>query len=178
MSAKDFRETSALCWTEDSPTTKLGRDSAFPSKGLGTGVWDFEAYWTANFGAKPFPVVDSKTWNKDNLPTRYQVYKYELADYDELVKKGSEIGAPMCATPETDVDRRILYAAVVDCDDEDEPVKGKWSGQAEGFVEMFLTEPATQEPGSGPETIYVEITDLVEVGSNTSVARDRVQLYR
>jgi hypothetical protein len=34
-----------------------------------------------------------------------------------------------------------------------------------------------QEAGTGPETIYVEIVDLVEPGDNT-VARDRVQLYR
>jgi hypothetical protein len=156
----------------DPPVTRLGRDPEFTGF-IGNGKWDFEAYWAAN----KFPTgLNDKNWSNVNRPTRYEVYQHELDNYEELVVGGTESGKPLCATPETSVDRRIIYAAVLDCRP-DGVVKGKHTGQAEGFIEMFLTEPAAKEPGSGPETIYVEIVDLVEPG-NSTVARDRVQLYR
>lgn len=104
------------------------------------------------------------------------MYQYELANYEALVVGGTESGDPVCREPEASVDRRIIYAAVLDCRP-DGTVKGQHTGQAEGFIEMFLTEPAGQEAGTGPETIWVEIVDLVDAGDDT-VARDRVQLYR
>ncbi len=157
----------------NSPNTRLGRDQTWPGDGfLGDGDWDFDAYWDANFSG-----VSKNGWSNGlNRPTRYQVYQYELDNYEELVMKGTEVGAPKCSDPETTVDRRIIYAAVLDCGDG--VVKGKYTGQAEGFVEMFLTEPSAKEAGTGPETIYVEITKLVELGNQKSVARDRVQLFR
>lgn len=154
----------------DPPLTRLGRDATWTAN-LGEGDWDFISYWE-----ETHPDVSMNGWdNSANRPTRYQVYEYELSDYVGLVKGGTESGEPVCRTPITDVDRRILYAAVLDCSDG--KVKGKTTGQAEAFVEMFLTEPASKDPGTGNETIYVEIKDLVEPG-NSSVARDRVQLYR
>jgi hypothetical protein len=155
----------------NSPNTRLGRDN-FGTGFLGDGQWDFDLYWDSNF-----PGVSKNGWSNGlNRPTRYEVYQYELENYDTLVKKGAEIGAPICSDPETTVERRIIYAAVLDCGDGE--VKGKYTGQAEGFVEMFLTEPSAKESGTGPETIYVEITKLVELGNQKSVARDRVQLFR
>jgi hypothetical protein len=157
---------------QDPPLTKLGRDSEFTGF-IGNGDWDFDGYWAAN----GFPEGLKNGWSNVNRPTRYQVYQYELENHETLVVGGTESGAPVCATPVTSVDRRIIYAAVLDCRP-DGTVKGKHTGQAEGFIEMFLTEPAGQEAGTGPETIWVEIVDLVDPGDNTKVARDRVQLYR
>lgn len=159
---------------EGDPITKLGRDQTWPGGGfLGSGDWNVIEYWQANFGTLP-----PNGWTNDepNRPSRYEVYQYELENYDTLVAAGTESGAPVCRTPVTTTDRRILYAAVLDCSEG--AVQGKYTGQAEGFVEMFITEPAGQESESGPETIWVEITDLVDPGNSTAVARDRVQLYR
>jgi hypothetical protein len=156
---------------QDPVFTRLGRDSAFTGF-IGNGQWDFDGYWAANGFAPGL----KNGWSNANRPTRYQVYQYELDNYVTLVEGGTESGKP-CRDPVTSVDRRILYAAVLDCRP-DGTVKGKHTGQAEGFIEMFLTEPAGQEAGTGPETIWVEITDLVDPGDNTKVARDRVQLYR
>lgn len=170
---KGYSGDTCAALEENSPTTKLGRDLTWPGDGfLGDGDWDFDAYWDANF-----PGVSKNGWSNGlNRPTRYEVYQYELENYESLVEGGTEVGAPMCAEPVTTVERRILYAAVLDCGDGE--VKGKYTGQAEGFVEMFITEPAHKEAGTGPETLYVEITDLIEMGNQTSVARDRVQLFR
>ena len=158
----------------DDPFTRLRRDDTWLGDGnLGSGDWDFIDYWQDNFGTAP-PNGWSNT--PPNRPTRYQVYRYELENSETLVEVGPESSAPICRTPITTVDRRIIYAAVLDCSDG--AIQGKTTAQAEGFVEMFLTEPAGSPPEDPNETIYVEIKNLIEPANDTSIARDRVQLYR
>jgi hypothetical protein len=70
-------------------------------------------------------------------------------------------------------DRRVLYAAIIDCSDLD--VHGNTGGPflVRAFGKFFITEPVT-----GGD-IYSEVFGLVEPGSVANdIARDIVQLYR
>lgn len=168
--------------TEDPPiqnTNKLGRDASFPAAGgrLGDGVWPFQQYWDSNFGG-----VAPNGWDNSNLPSRFDVYRYEIDnDLTETAAIGGaaagEVGTPQCYsggglndTP----DRRIIFAAVINCSGLN--VHGNSGGPLPvlAFGKFFLTEPVTADG-----TIHAEITGLVEPGSSSdSVARDIVQLYR
>ena len=167
--------------TETSPNTnKLGRDSAYPDAGgrLGNGIWDFDTYWAANFGG-----AAPNGWSNANRPSRYDVYRYEIANNYVATSavgglaKGKETGAPACYSggPLSDnPDRRVLYGAVIDCTNLN--VHGNSGGPlpVTTFAKFFLTEPVAADG-----TIYAELSGLVQPGSvSTDVARDIVQIYR
>jgi len=165
--------------SDSSPNTnKLGRDSAFPYAGgrMGNGSWDFNTYWANNFGGTP-----PNGWSNANLPSRYDVYRYEVDNNltNTAAVAGNAIGekgAPACYSGggvSDNPDRRVLYAAIIDCSDLD--VHGNTGGPflVRAFGKFFITEPVT-----GGD-IYSEVFGLVEPGSVANdVARDIVQLYR
>lgn len=169
-------------------TYKLGHDASYPdaSGRLGNGAWDFDAYWTSNYGAGTAP----NTWSNSNRPTRYQVYKHEVStigsgSLTDLVARKSainEVGNPTCysgSTPATDPDRRLIYAAIVNCSELN--IRGGSSGPIPvlAFGKFFLTEPVPKSPSSDAGTIYSEFVDIIRPGSiGNEVARDKVQLYR
>ena len=159
-------------------TNKLGQDSAFPYSGgrMGNGSWDFNTYWANNFGG-----TAPNGWSNASIPSRYDVYRYEIDNAKTSLAavagnaKG-EKGTPACYsgggvadTP----DRRVLYAAIIDCSNLN--VHGNSGGPfpVTAFGKFFITEPVT----SG--TIYSELIGLVEPGSDpSSIVKDIVQLYR
>jgi len=162
-------------------TNKFGQDSAFPGAGgrLGNGVWDFNTYWTTNFGTTAIP----PGWSNANLPSRYQVYQYEngpsgLTKYKSAI---GEVGTPQCysggglsPTP----DRRLLYVAVIDCNNLS--VHGNSSGAlpVTAFAKVFITEPIPLSPAPDAGTIYGELSGIVLPGDADGVDHDIVQLYR
>jgi len=156
---------------------KLGQDSAFTtlsgsSAQVGNGTWDFNDYWTTNFGSLAKP----NTWSNSNLPSRYQVYRYEIDNNLTSTKSGNpykEVGTAACYSGgglSDSPDRRILYAAIIACNGLG--VHGNTGGPlpVEAFGKFFITEPAST---SG---IYVEMTGLVQPPD--PVAHDIVQLVR
>ena len=166
-------------------------DSAIGSNRMGNGTWNFEAYWDLNHGNRDgvySAIADGNTtgWDNGNLPTRYDVYRWEI-DNSAIPNKssvGGENGSPACstATATDDPDRRIIYAAVVNCTEQD--LKGG-SGDtvpALTFIKMFITQPMTKLPGTGhtdeDDTLYVEMVDIVKPGVDDEVVHDIVQLYR
>jgi hypothetical protein len=179
------------------PPTAMGFpvDSVIdPDTRLGNGDWDgnddgtpdFEDYWDINHGNRDGIANDSPPngWTNGNLPTRYEVYRWEI-DNDEIPNKsasGGENGNPQCNTNSVsdEIDRRIIYAAVVNCIEQD-----LHGGSAENvpvlaFLKMFMTQPMTKIPGQSDEddTLFVEMVDIVRPGFADVIVHDIVQLYR
>ena len=162
-------------------------DAAFPCTNLaasearmGTGMWDFQDYWTTNHAAAaPFG------WSDADPPSRYEVYREEIDSltYAEAAPSG-ETGMSKCyngsVAPDDDPDRRLLYAAVIDCAANLAP--GANSGvPVEAWLKMFITEPVNSvdgDPANTTDAIYIEIVDILEAGEDDQVLRDIVQLYR
>ena len=176
----------------------LPRDSYIDHEGtrLGNGDWDgdddgepdFEKYWDTNHGNQDGvydAAADGNTtgWDNDNLPTRYDVYRWEI-DNEEIPNTAWENGNPRCNTTDVsdEVDRRIIYAAVLNCIELGLTGGSGGTVPALTFVKMFITEPMTKLPGTGhtdeDSTLYVEMVDIVKPGTANAVVHDIVQLYR
>jgi hypothetical protein len=171
---------------------KLGQDSAFPydSGRMGNGTWDFDTYWNNNYSgvSKPTDAVTGQTWSNSNLPSRYQVYRYEISTIgsaNNLVASQSaigEVGSPQCYsggglsdTP----DRRVLYAAILNCSQY--RIQGNSGGPYPvlAYGKFFITEPVPSSPAPDAGTIYSELIGLTEPGKDSdAIVRDIVQLYR
>lgn len=168
--------------TTGSPPAAMGFpiDPVIGSNRVGDGNWDFDTYWSVNHPGVTAP----NSWSNTNRPTRYDVYLWELANGIPNNAPTGENGNPTCsgATPSPEPDRRIMYAAVLNC--ADLGLKGG-SGDtvpALTFIRMFVTQPMTKLPGTGltdeDDTLYVEIVDVVKPGTDDEVVHDIVQLYR
>ncbi len=158
---------------------------------IGNGDWDFENYWDVNFNHGDDPIPPPNGWDNtdENRPSRYEVYRHEIetmvpdATTGELVplytqaSVGGEKGAPMCHTGgglADEPDRRILHAAVVNCNDEQVPMNGQTNDiPVYAFAKFFLLHPV----GDGSDSIDVELVEVVAPPTDYQ-ARDTVQLYR
>lgn len=182
----------------------LPRDSCFATNScslsggrMGNGDWsgNFEQYWATVSGTVPTSPCGGSACTNSNLPTRYDIYRYEIAQNLTGQSRGYatfttgngngggaavnyyETGTPACSTlaPVDNPDRRIIYGALLNC-----RAAGLSSGaggpyQALAFGKFFMTEPMGDPPDS---TLWTELVEVVEPGQANSVARDIVQLYR
>ncbi|TIS15025.1 MAG: hypothetical protein E5X07_36935, partial [Mesorhizobium sp.] len=92
---------------------------------VGDGNWNFDQYWSTNFATTTNPVSVSKPVGADgvnpasntNQPTRYSVYRYEIAQgIVNHPSNGGERGTPACSNNSvSNPDRRILYGAILNC---------------------------------------------------------------
>jgi hypothetical protein len=201
--AYDRNATPAANVSSKVPALGLPRDNCFYTNScsfggasmggrVGDGNWDFETYWSYVHGpSTPKP----NGWSNSNLPSRYEVYRYELENglYKNLTVRGiqgvgaeKERGAPECTTqtlptPEEDpLDRRLFYGAIMDCQalEEEYAISG---GSAPpmpvtAFGVFFMTEPMDKNDG----TLWVELVDVVEPGTTTArgIVHDIVRLHR
>lgn len=179
-----------------------------PGAAIGTGSWDARGYWLANHGG----TLTDLTWTEmssfgtkvkgsDNksLPSRYDVYRYEIdnglvgnTSDPESAAYGaqSENGTPSCyahnvnnpgpTTPTTseDDDRRVIFAAIVDC------IENGGTGITEfpvnAFASIFLVSPM-EKNGTDDGSIDVEIIDITGTGGNGTLdtfVRDEAVLVR
>jgi hypothetical protein len=158
---------------------------------MGNGDWDFGKYWDVNHGNRNDLLDESypNGWTDSNPPSRYDVYRYEITNnlIPNKSSVGGENGVPECstATPTAEPDRRILYAAVLNCGALNITGNSNTSVPAVAFVKMFITKPMTKLPGSGScptceedGDLYVEMIDVVQPGVDDAVVHDIVQLYR
>ncbi|WP_192360101.1 pilus assembly protein TadG-related protein [Mesorhizobium mediterraneum] len=161
----------------------LTQDTAYPlfDGRIGNGLWDYEGYVATNYPngeLDDFDHEDGSAYTNANPPSRYDLYKYEIDnDLVDTLSVGQETGEPLChASPSTDPDRRLIYAAIVDCDLYEDQLNGQsGSMTAMGFASFFLTEPVTGDD------VLAEIVDIDgNQGRGTMVgfAKDNVQLYR
>ena len=146
---------------------------------MGNGEWDFETYWQVNHGGsgREPPMINGSSVSNSNLSSRYDIYRYEIDQgITADVSFGGESGAPVCYRGDTlsrDPDRRIIYAAVINClslnlgigDHTDVPVAG--------FGKFFITIPM---PNSQSD-LFLETVGLISRGDPPS-NYEIVQLYR
>ena len=158
-------------------------DAGFDQYGIiGSSNWDRDAYFKVNFGwsAADWPTNTGLS----STATRYQVYKWEVARALSNAEKyqqdsdGKDASAvPICRNTGS-ADRRILTAAVINCDAEG--VNGFKENVAVAYwVEVLLVEPSmTRYVGSNstakltdPNDVYVEIIRAVDVGDDGNVGK-------
>jgi hypothetical protein len=203
-------------WSSTGDCLSLGT----PSARVGTGDWDIDTYWRVNHpagstngavalagGGTGYPTTLNSTIRavfpspadaSRSYPTRYQVYRWELANAaTQLPSKAlggglTSYGQPVCETPGwtpggSTADRRTIPVAVVNC----AGLNGKSAVNPIDWVDTFLVQPsADRSSGSGASKvtytskgeIYVEVighTGNGTGGANTQFIRhDRPYLIR
>lgn len=157
---------------------------------FGDAFWDRDAYFKANYG------WDHAQWQantglvigagaRPTVPTRYQVYKWEIEHRGELVGGATVLGtkavggntaysAPVCSQTkgfgtgtvptDTTADRRRLSVAVVNC--YANKVKGSSTGvPVRRWMDVFLVQPSINRDRTSQDEIYVEIIGETTAGS-------------
>jgi Flp pilus assembly protein TadG len=177
------RGNPATNWPIGSPpgqATGLPLDRTWPYLGgrMGAGNWDFSTYWQVNHsgdGRSP-PTVNGAPASNSNPPSRYDVYRYEIDQgYVTDRSPGGESGAPACYSGgelSGQPDRRILHAAVVNCQNLGLNAGARSDIPVAAFGKFFLTLPLSR----AQTDLYVELVDLVKPGDGVNF--DMVQLYR
>jgi hypothetical protein len=144
---------------------------------MGQGGWDLATYWQVNFGgalsaATRAAISRFAITGPDGmiLPARYDVYRHEITQ--GLVGTFSqggpgnsgqnrESGLPLCAIgqgvmPATDRDKRVVFAAVIDCLANPASVQPR---PVRSFASLFLASPMDAAPEKRA-LMDVEIIDL------------------
>jgi hypothetical protein len=160
----------------------------------GLGTWNFDKYWDMNHGNRNGVYTDDGVKPALSPLSRYNVYRWEI-DNNQIPNQsaaGGENGNPRCSTPAVvSPDRRVLYAAVLQC-----PIANGNSGGPNpdgsypvlAFVKMFITRPMAANSNSCSPSddtcesdagdLYVEMIGAVKPGADDAVLHDMVQLYR
>ncbi len=136
-------------------------------------------------------------------PSRFDTYLYEqVAGSDprsttgrliDLASAAGELGraqcmagsndpdmAPIASDPVTYIDRRVTYAAIIDCGEGAAEGGGVNTYNVNSYASIFLTRPVENQ-GSSDGTIDVEIIDITGWGGNgslESVLREEAVLVR
>jgi hypothetical protein len=144
---------------------------------MGEGNWDFDTYWQVNHGdSGPPPDLNGGLASNADVPSRYRVYRYEIEQgHVADVSLGGESGAPACYSGgdlSGTSDRRILHAAIVNCQSLQLMGEEQFSVPVAAFGKLFLTLPLA----ISQTDLYVEMVGLVRPGDGVSF--DVVQLYR
>jgi Flp pilus assembly protein TadG len=112
----------------------------------------------------------------NNVPrsgtTRYDQYKSEIGL--DTPSDGGEKGTPICAPANATAERRLIYAAVLDCSALSGGVNE--GVHALGVVTFFLLRPNIETGGFG--TMLGEYVDVAVPESGKDILHDIVQLYR
>jgi len=173
------------------------------SPGVGTGVWNVQKYFNTNhpgLTSDPASYVPATKggagggWSfygpaatgGATSPTRYQVYKWELAilagdipnpgnlafgQGQSAASGTADFAKPQCnkAGAQTDPDRRTISVVVMNCTADN--VKAQHAGPVIGYVDLFLLGPVAKSPQAGAQDIFAEIigetTDTSSVGQVT-----------
>jgi Flp pilus assembly protein TadG len=166
-----------------------------PSARIGTGDWDINAYWRVNHPpAASYPTSLNATIRAaapssadaaraasatQNYPTRYQVYKWEMANAaGQLGSRtvgalGTDYGQPICRPPGVTpasqaADRRVMPVAVVNCTG----LSGKKPVNPIDWIDTFLVEPSISRDNGlngSNKVVYTNVGDIyVEVIGPTS----------
>ncbi|MER8564417.1 pilus assembly protein TadG-related protein [Mesorhizobium sp. M0924] len=173
----------------------LPRDDCFYTGGcsqagvLGDGSWNFYRAST-----DPKYATDPGYWNVNHpgvstsavltacgaSPSRYCVYNFEIKNPG--LTSGSEKTAPQCNTTTQGADRRLLYVAIIDCNNNLVKNKGVKGGNQTLPVQAFASVFVTEQAGGPPDAdIYGEMEDISTVvgqGTLKKLQRNEAQLYR
>jgi Flp pilus assembly protein TadG len=128
-------------------------------------------------------------------PTRNQVYQWEIANRGQTIgekvilnlrKYGSgpngetDYNAPVCSPLQgygagvvpggTNVDRRRISAAVINCNASDVHGGGNTVYPVLKWIELFLVEPSLQRPNTDANDVYVEVIGLTTLQASGATA--------
>jgi Putative Flp pilus-assembly TadE/G-like len=156
----------------------LDREWPFLDGRMGNGNWNFATYWQVNHGAdgRSPPTVNGAPASNSNLPSRYEVYRYEIDEgFVSDRSLGGESGTPACyrggALPDVP-DRRVLQAAIINCQSLGLVGGAQSNVPVAAFGKLFLTLPLQRSQSD----LYVEIIGLMKPDDSGNF--DMVQLYR
>lgn len=151
---------------------------ACPNGRIGDGDWDRYAYFRSNSVNYP-SIVDAASMNAfltstfgTTTPSRYQVYRWEMtnsglrlnsqfagASLNAYSRPEDLSGEPGGIIPnETNIDRRILSVAVINCTAEG--VSGHTTGaNIKKWIDIFLVQPsvARSVPKTENGDVYIEL---------------------
>ncbi|TIL31205.1 pilus assembly protein TadG-related protein [Mesorhizobium sp.] len=166
------------------------------STGMTDSTWYRSDYWTLNHST-PLPPIPSSSHptSMTQPPSRYDVYKYEIAQSlvgDLSPNPSKESGVPACykgPEPTDSPDRRLITMAVVNCRADQSKINGHTELRPDAYVSVFLTNPVQKQDNSkddedatsNEKPISFEIVDVEgPLGNNTldKLLRDEPQLYR
>jgi len=172
--------------------------------GTGSGVWNAKQYFNTNhpgLTSDPSTYVPSVPAGATTTgwayygpngtggaitPTRYQVYKWELAILSNQIpnpggaafgqgQAGSsgtaDFAKPQCNTKgaQTDPDRRTISVVVLNC--KADGIKAQHGGPVIGYVDLFLLGPIAKAPDPAAQILFGEFigatTDTSAVGKET-----------
>jgi Flp pilus assembly protein TadG len=154
---------------------------------IGDGSWDRFAYFKTNSASYPEMASLTKAntaafntllngWFGTTTPTRYQVYQWEMGRAaTRLVSQATPNGGftansnpavlagepPAISPSATQVDRRVLSVAVINCDAED--VGGHTENvDVQKWIDIFLVEPSVPRIRTENSDVYVEVIGLTQ----------------
>lgn len=158
-------------------TSKTGgsySDQTLPGGTLSGDNWRFSEYWDLNHDA-PTPSIprSSDPAKGTGTPSRYDVYRYEI---DNNLVSGKLNQAPNKETGDPGVcykgdlddsdDRRVIFAAVADCNDLD--LNGSSTiDNPTAFVSLFLTKPMLSS--GSDKTVSAEVIDVTGFTGNSTL---------
>jgi Flp pilus assembly protein TadG len=150
------------------------------------GNWDLAAYWRVSHNGATPPTIPMNSRPPEASaaapkPSRYDVYRYELANPSLLqdAAPGGEKGIPPSQCygnyslddypSEADVygDRRTIFAAIVNCNEHQAEMNGRVPIKAEAFARMFLTKPMVTN--GSDKYIALEVVDISGAGGMGTV---------
>ncbi|NJC06634.1 hypothetical protein GGQ97_002427 [Sphingomonas kaistensis] len=171
---------------------------------IGNGVWDRDAYFRVNYGWTstqwPGYIDDGLEPITTATPTRYQVYRWEIANRGTVIGGRTILAnrlvggttnpptpidhdSPVCsqlqATPygsgivpgDANVDRRRISVAVLNCTANGVKGGGNTVYPVLDWIEMFLVEPSIQRDRTDVNDIYVEIIGRTRSGAGASAGQ-------
>ncbi|MCQ8871812.1 pilus assembly protein [Mesorhizobium sp. LMG17149] len=155
-------------------------------------------YWQINHGsAYPnVPSATNPTGAKTAPASRYDVYKYEIANGlvgDKSLAPTKETGTPSCYkgdAPTADPDRRLLNMAIVNCIANQAKLNGHVQLRPDGYASVFINTPVQkqdntkddEDASAAEKPISLEIVDVDGGFANNTLVdkafRNEAQLYR
>ena len=178
-------------WDPDNGSTNVAFRDVGTTK---AGYWDRNFIGTSGATATLPTPPNGGTYSNGNLPSRYDIYRYEISSgyYNRYSVTGGtantgaavETGVAKCAASNNvnpvdtsigtgGVDRRVLYGAIMNCAANGLQPGSNGVYHALAFGKFFMVRPI-----DSTDTLWTELIGLVYPGDGTGVARDRVQLYR
>ncbi|MER9639891.1 pilus assembly protein TadG-related protein [Mesorhizobium sp. M0239] len=179
------------------PGDSYGVPKAGMSLPIGSqGFWT--NYWQINHGAAypNVPSATNPTGTKTAPASRYDVYKYEIANgrvADKSLAPTKETGTPSCYkgdNPTSDPDRRLLNMAIVNCIANQAKINGHVQLRPEGYASVFVNTPVQkqdntkddEDASAAEKPISLEIVDVDGGFANNTLVdkafRNEAQLYR
>lgn len=135
-------------------------------KGSNKTTYTWPAYWSTLYPGVTAPA--SRFPSKMSVPSRYDVYRYEIDNDLLAAKKSGDDGIASCIAAPTpsNEDRRTMLAAVMHCPD----LKGgaETSLVPQMYARLFLVSPVFPSSNSNPKydwgssTLDVEIVDIYD----------------